>query len=197
MPIFHNTPIGPAARAHDITAGHRDNSAYRFDPRTPTNPPPSAPGPAQPPPPPPTGGTVIGAAASGDYPLVGLLSCAACQLPLRPIEMLGGRAYGAPCGCRLTVLSADVLERLVFDALAARDPAARDCGEAAARRAALSEAVPGDRPSGVPRRDRPRDAADPGVPAEVRRCWAALFRRHLAEVRVGGTPEDLFLVWIV
>lgn len=93
------------------------------------------------------------------------------------MEMLGGRAYGAPCGCRLTVVAADTVERLVFDAVVAREPTADDCGGAD---------------------DEPRPGrAGPGVSLETRRCWAALFRRYLAEVRIGGTPDDLTLIWIV
>jgi hypothetical protein len=98
-----------------------------------------------------------GGSGGSHYPLAGLLRCAACQLPLNPVDMLGGRAYGSPCGCRLTVIAAEILERLVLDAVATREPAA------------VVEAERGD-------------------PAWV-------FRRFLAEVRIGASFEDLDLIW--
>lgn len=185
MSVFRNTPIGAVSRAFGITTVRRSDdeksdggrSAYQGNSRTPADPPPRRTAPPSPPAPPPTSGTAIGAAPGADYPLAGLLFCAACQLPLRPVEMLGGRAYGAPCGCRLTVVAADTLERLVFDAVVAREPAAGDCGGG----------------GGAPRPGR----ADSGASADVRRCWAVLFRRYLAEVRLGGAPDDLTLIWVV
>ncbi|MDG4766452.1 hypothetical protein O7632_20450 [Solwaraspora sp. WMMD406] len=95
-----------------------------------------------------------------EYPLDGLLFCAACERALTGMEMLGGRAYGSPCGCRLTVLNAQRLEQLVLHALATREPGAL---------VQIEQAV------------------DPGQ----------LMRRYLAEVRIGGTIDDLDLVWLV
>lgn len=188
MSVFRNAPIGAVSRVFGVTAVNRNtgygsagrpesgrNAYHRNSRPAPT--PPSRRSGAAGPPSPPCVGTAAGAAPGSDYPLAGLLHCAACGLGLRPMEMLGGRVYGAPCGCRLSVVAADTVERLVFDAVAAREPAADDCcgGTAAPR--------PG--------------RADPGVSLETRRCWAVLFRRHLAEVRIGGTPDDLTLIWIV
>nr|MDT0663311.1 hypothetical protein [Micromonospora sp. DSM 115978] len=90
------------------------------------------------------------------YPLAGRIFCGSCDLPLNPIEMLGGRAYGSPCGCRLTVVAADAVERLVYDAVLTREPT----------------------------------TADPADPAD-------LIRRHVAEVRLGGTLDDLHIIWRV
>ncbi|MFY1632497.1 hypothetical protein ACN27F_04285 [Solwaraspora sp. WMMB335] len=101
-----------------------------------------------------------GGAARPEYPLDGLLFCAACERALTGMEMLGGRAYGSPCGCRLAVVPAEQLEHLVLSTLAAREPGALIQIE---------------------------QAVDPGK----------LMRRYLAEVRIGGTIDDLELVWLI
>jgi len=120
-----------------------------------------------------TGGrSVVGGPADRPgYPLAGLLFCAICERPLSPMEMLGGRAYGSPCGCRLTVVPAATLERLVLDAVVDHEPAALAAIDAAVG-SATEPAVEGDEP-------------------------ARVFRRYLAEVRVGGSLDDLRLIWRV
>lgn len=192
MPVFRNAPVGAVSRAFGITAvrnpvpsepgtgrgptrdsGRRGprNSPYRFDPAAATGETAAQATTADLPPSPPVArDTSVAPDPDARYPLAGLLRCAACQLPLRPVEMLGGRAYGAPCGCRLTVVAADLLERLVFDAVLAQ-PDARDADGGNS------------------------DGGGAGELAGAR--LATLFRRYLAEVRIGDDPNDLSFVWII
>ncbi|MFY1695665.1 MULTISPECIES: zinc ribbon domain-containing protein [unclassified Solwaraspora] len=55
-------------------------------------------------------------------PLSGLLYCATCERQMIVMSRLNGRAYGAPCGCRLSPVDALTVERLVFNAVEARHP---------------------------------------------------------------------------
>jgi hypothetical protein len=90
--------------------------------------------------------------------LRGLIFCAACGLPLHPVQLaVGRRAYRGVCGCRLGPVDADTVEQLVADAVEREDP-----------------------------------AVFAGVAARQR---AAAVRRVVAEVRLGGTVDDLSIVW--
>ncbi|MDG4767682.1 zinc ribbon domain-containing protein [Solwaraspora sp. WMMD406] len=90
-------------------------------------------------------------------PLAGLLFCATCERQMTPMTRLNGRAYGAPCGCRLSPVDALTVERLVFNAVEAHHP------------------------------DLLTRTAAGGL--------AAAFRKVLAEVRIGGTADELEFIW--
>jgi hypothetical protein len=52
------------------------------------------------------------------YPLNGLLVCDSCDLSLRPLESTDGRrCYRSPCGCRLSPVDAEAVERQTYNAL--------------------------------------------------------------------------------
>lgn len=59
---------------------------------------------------------------SGAFTLEGLLRCRGCGTSLQPARMLGQRAYRGPCGCRLTAVDAEDIEKLVLEAVAAPAP---------------------------------------------------------------------------
>ncbi|WFE26881.1 hypothetical protein O7623_27015 [Solwaraspora sp. WMMD791] len=67
-------------------------------------------------------GTPIVSHGSLQSPLSGLLFCATCERQMIEMSRLNGRAYGAPCGCRLSPVDALTVERLVFNAVEARHP---------------------------------------------------------------------------
>ncbi|WP_233258061.1 zinc ribbon domain-containing protein [Micromonospora sp. S4605] len=59
---------------------------------------------------------------SGAFTLEGLLRCRGCGTSLQPVRMLGQRAYRGPCGCRLTAVDAEDIEKLVLEAVATPAP---------------------------------------------------------------------------
>lgn len=61
--------------------------------------------------------------AGDQWPLRGVLVCAACGRRLQPLRTAdGGRAYRGPCGCRLGPVDAGRIERLVGLSIARRRP---------------------------------------------------------------------------
>ncbi|MDG4771992.1 zinc ribbon domain-containing protein [Solwaraspora sp. WMMD792] len=75
----------------------------------------------------PKDGPPVGEPERGDtsdqWPLRGVLMCAACGRRLQPLRTTdGGRAYRGPCGCRLGPADAGRIERLVGLSIARRRP---------------------------------------------------------------------------